>query len=105
MGSSWHNAEAAGRLGEIARRAGMDDRGRPTPAGSDEEAFPQAPSSPNSRAASFQSGNPLSSSHASDGLNSGQKNGPSVDVACLTVPIDSASLVTTPPYGQKTETA
>jgi len=29
------NAEAAGRLGEIARRAGVDDRGRPTPAGSE----------------------------------------------------------------------
>jgi len=35
------NAETAGRLGwgsrEIARRTGMDDRGRPTPAGSAEQ--------------------------------------------------------------------
>jgi len=31
------NAEAAGRLGEIARRAGVDDRGRPTPAGRAEQ--------------------------------------------------------------------
>jgi hypothetical protein len=42
--------------------------------------FPQAPSSPNPRPTSFQSGNPLSSSHASDGLNGGQKNGPTADV-------------------------
>jgi hypothetical protein len=63
---------------EIARRAGVDDRGRPTPAGSEVVSAGTILAEP--KADVFSNGNPLSSSHASDGLNGGQKNGPGVDV-------------------------
>jgi hypothetical protein len=44
--------------------------------------FPQAPSSTNPRAASFQGGNPLSSSHASDGAQRGRKTALAL-IACV----------------------
>ena len=61
---------AAGKSpGAQARGIGGDPRLR----GELNSSFPQPPSSPSLRPASFQSGNSLSNSHA-DGLNGGQKN-------------------------------
>ena len=54
--------------GEVARRAGVDDRGRPTPAGSAEQLVFTLTILAKPKADVFSNGNPLSSSHASDGL-------------------------------------
>jgi hypothetical protein len=53
---------------EVARRAGVDDRGRPTPAGSAEQLVFTLTILAKPKADVFSNGNPLSSSHASDGL-------------------------------------